>query len=603
MKRKIIFMLLLTMLGVLTACSRDKGQQEKNTYEESFTLEISETEPQTVWEKLLIQDFEEVQEGRHCLTVSSGGEVVYVSEEGWVCGSDTYIRRLEALCDSGIRQIILNENITVLGKDGRIYTEAEYHGADSYQGEWYNIGAVFLDYNENVDYTAVNSDSFPALDLMVLTDDGRVMGTDSASLSNCEAMELTMENNEKAVYLSGKYVLTQEGHVYRADYSDRSLKQLEGFENIVAIDSFDGECLALTNTGRVMLTHKDNFELAVEVFSWSNIVDVILGDGFCAGLKSDGTVVVYGNTVTEEQMGLSTADILGEWTDIKAIATDGYNYIAGLTRDNEIKLNYKREVPQFLRDISDEVYFEAFRVWDAYETNAISSYEGVDNPCELIIDGVLRKAVYSEDGIVIIQNERDCTLIYEGKELVVPVWLTLGAGYHNIIRQDYDEDGLEELVFYCNNKWEEWFYVIRLNTMEFININYSEETLEELFDYGINHVELNADGNAIVYFYIENSRGDRIEGNAVVYGGLAEAEYVIYPVAGMAQFASINVVNGGAWFYIGTKDASGEAAWITFNARIKYNPERGEFFPAAQNVRFDWMDSTLHLQSEYLEIE
>ncbi len=598
MKKIIVGICLMAV--ALSACSGNVQGQDDEAAKESFSKEQYYTEGENSQDQVLISDVDEILNKRCGLSVSVGGEVVYVSEDGKACGSDTYTKRLEQLCDGAIAQLILNENITVLGTDGRIYTEGEFAEMGSGKGVLYNIGGVALDNNRDTGYSFINGSCFPALDLLVLTTDGRVL---TADIKILEMVELILSEDEEVTYLDGNYALTKEGHVYKVNLADRCLERVEGFENIVMIDAYDKECVALTNTGEVSITHENELEFALEVFGWSNIVDIALGDGFCVGLKSDGTLEVYGNTHMEEALGITTEAVISGWTDVKAITTDGYNYIAGLTNNNEILINYKREIPEFLTDIADAVYYEHFRVWDGAE-DSVSSYETVgENVCELEINGELHKAIYSDSGIVVIENDKDYTLVYNGKSLSIPVEASLYGGYNRIITKDYNQDDIEEIVFYCDTKWGEWFYPVRLDTMEFIEVSYDEVVIDELFDYGIDRIEADDNGDVKVFFYIEDNKGNRFEGDVVIYGGNILSDYVMCLEETALRVDGATSLTGMGYFVVREAGAEGRMAQITFDVRIKYDMEKEKFAPVTQNVAFNWLDATLHLRTEYLEIE
>lgn len=185
------------------------------------------------------------------------------------------------------------------------------------------------------------------------------------------------------------------------------------------------------------------------------------------------------------------------------------------------------EIPEFLGAVSEEVYLDPdTSLWKNSEKEAaLGLYKGFEL-CELVIQGVRHKAVYNEDGIVIIENRgennavENYTVVYNGGQVTVPMGYPLGSDIRvSITLRDIEGDGRDEL-FIGNSGMEgesSYINVIRLDPVKTVPVEYSSKNVEDsLIGYGIEAVDYKETGEAEAVFYVEDASGNREYGTVVL---------------------------------------------------------------------------------------
>lgn len=276
------------------------------------------------------------------------------------------------------------------------------------------------------------------------------------------------------------------------------------------------------------------------------------------------------------------------------------------TASAEYPTTSMEEVPDFLAELSDEVYLNPFspaewQVWDE---------ELGFKLCSLYIDGEKHRALYREDGLVIIETvitaETDAgasgyrtyyeyRVKYGDREQCVS--MNEGLSALNIIFADMDDDGGDELLFYTWQRDVDGYgaclYIMCFPTLELVEIDYSEEFLNSVIvDYGISSVEIPEESTAAVTFYVCDNKGNRYEGVTGLSGspGVANSgisydwDYDmelfqstgIHPVYGSGGFT--RTIEGDSTFHIWVRHDGGYCyAYVGVNAVISYNALEDRF--------------------------
>lgn len=266
---------------------------------------------------------------------------------------------------------------------------------------------------------------------------------------------------------------------------------------------------------------------------------------------------------------------------------------------------------EFLFAISSEVYFDDFKLWEESEVKLTKKYTGfAGNVCEMVYNGELCKVVYSGSGVVIVDTEDDFKVIYNEKILSVPLkgW-ALGVGSYDIFLTDLENDGSDELcicMYYGDRDSVGWSYMMRLEPLEFIEVSYSESSINEIVNYGIDTIEVTADGNSKVFFYIANNLGERITGDILLEGVYDISELTMIPKVWNIVPVNKKTFKGSSEigiYPVGNTGISDRFSGITFNVSIKYDESKGEYYPESKEVRFNWTDSYGKAQIEGIRID
>lgn len=274
------------------------------------------------------------------LAVSADGDIVLI-EDGVAKGGQEYINRISTIYSDSVKEIILDEYITILGENGTPYSEFEvdWERVSSYMkvyGQKMMMAEAFFGLNENHSFIMMNGESFPSVDFMVLLDNGTVAGIgcdDKYDVVYDTIKMYSLESGERIVCLSGGYALTDTGSVWNVDREKGVMTRLEGWDDIIAIDGFEGECVGIREDGTVCYYGENRYGQADCISGWKGISDVELGRGFCIGLTKEGQVVA-----SFRDEGLNALRAVESWSNIRAIGTDGYYNIVGLRSDGGYNL-------------------------------------------------------------------------------------------------------------------------------------------------------------------------------------------------------------------------------------------------------------------------
>lgn len=270
---------------------------------------------------------------RDDFAVTLSGRVIYRGEDGNLGGDEELIRRVQALYSGEYRQYDLDSWCTVLGEDGQIYsefeaTDSEYTSISVEQMNFY--AKQIFDINETEKFRLINQE-FAWRGFLAVTEEGELIGFGKGEL---EPLHSLWEGGERIIYLSQHYFLTEAGNVYYVDLEVAPLirkSKLSG--RAVTIAAWEENCIAVLEDGTVEYIQNERTLGAQEgVDTWTDIIAVEMIRGYCVGLQRDGTLVVSGN----QELAKEAARALSEWTDVVAIASDGFYHVAGLRSNGEV---------------------------------------------------------------------------------------------------------------------------------------------------------------------------------------------------------------------------------------------------------------------------
>lgn len=227
------------------------------------------------------------------------------------------------------------EVLCVLG-DGRVL-KAAHEGNELF--DWTNIEKVVAADNIVVGLTTDGK--------VLLSPEGKeVYGVDTLPYENvvdvCICPEAINSDAEKRGCIIS---LTSDGTAYFVYADGSELYQ----DNVRSISSYDNKYAFAMNDGTV---HGQKYDEAGwgygEVLEWTNILQIVCGENFIAGLKEDGSVVVSGgclpyalrdsNYITNNDVGLGLSGIeieTDDWTGIVLISA-GRNHLVGIRNDGTV---------------------------------------------------------------------------------------------------------------------------------------------------------------------------------------------------------------------------------------------------------------------------
>lgn len=148
------------------------------------------------------------------LAVSADGDIVLI-KDGVPEGGQEYINRISTIYSGSVKEIILDDYITILGEDGRLYSEFEvdWERVPSYMkvyGQKMMMAEAFFSLNKNYSFIMMNGESFPSVGFMVLLDNGTIAGIgcdDKGDVVYDTVKMYSLESGERIVCLSGRYAL------------------------------------------------------------------------------------------------------------------------------------------------------------------------------------------------------------------------------------------------------------------------------------------------------------------------------------------------------------------------------------------------------------
>ena len=138
---------------------------------------------------------------------------------------------------------------------------------------------------------------------------------------------------ETSVYLSGSYILTEQGNVYYLDTVEPKLKCVYEGGDMATINvhpTNDGRCLGLRRNGTVVSLSVSDYDGSLEVGEWKHIVAIQQGFYYAVGLTNKGKALYVDDNKNKTE---AVNKELKKWTDIVDIAVSSSETIVGLKED------------------------------------------------------------------------------------------------------------------------------------------------------------------------------------------------------------------------------------------------------------------------------
>lgn len=238
----------------------------------------------------------------------SDTSVVYISKDGSVKGSgDNSNGQISSLNSSGAIKVAEGSTYTIILNSDKTVTSIAL--ASKYAEEISNL--------KNIVDIASGDNHVLAVDVR-----GKVYCIGDNSANQCD---IDSYNKIKKVFATskGSILLDEDGKVYYAgEFIGTS--QIKNLSNILDIDTSSDNMVILTSDNKVeYIASKKNF---LDVYKWTDVVDVACGNSFIAALNKDGTVSID----SDDELIVKEVE---SWSNIIAIAA-GDEYIIGFDGTN-----------------------------------------------------------------------------------------------------------------------------------------------------------------------------------------------------------------------------------------------------------------------------
>lgn len=228
----------------------------------------------------------------------------------------------------------VGETLCVLHTDGSLYYEGTLttENSDGSNGSAYNLymANLALALNKEEPFACINQ-NVEYYDFRALLPDGDIL---YQTIDEYAHYKMT---DETPIYLSGDYILTEQGNVYLLDIDNMndkttiSLTCMYDKEDIIAIDCCEtaSRCLALTKDGNV-ISFSDLAPLNTS--NWKDVIAVAQGFSYAVGLTDKGKVL-YADYDAENTKAVSKE--VASWKNVVQIAVY-YDTIVGLKEDGSL---------------------------------------------------------------------------------------------------------------------------------------------------------------------------------------------------------------------------------------------------------------------------
>lgn len=233
-------------------------------------------------------------------------------------------------------------------------------------------------------------------------------------------------------------------------------------------------------------------------------------------VDSQEKVSSVSDNFTDETIDKDTA---GESTQETTTAADKYT------------VTPVEELPDFLAKISDKVYLNSFSTAEWSEVARQKPQEQGFHICVIELEGVRHRAIYNDDGLVIMEKKiieetdenilgytvhYEYTVRYNGMEQILAMNESLSIFEFYVA--DINCDGVDEYVFYTPGGGPGGkptsLHILHSDTLERVEIEYSQEFFDTVVtEWGIAGTEI-TDDNAVVTVYLKDYNGAYYEGAA-----------------------------------------------------------------------------------------
>lgn len=261
--------------------------------------------------------------GERLVAIKEGNVYEFTADETW--------RNLEL--SEQVKQVFGGENLCFLNEDGSLYYEKDTQQIQEILDEELPLGSAYnlyivkkaLEVNEEEPFVCINQ-NVDYLGFRALLQNGEILYADGDDFAKYQ-----ME--ETPIYLSGSYILTEQGNVYYLDTVESKLKCVYESGDIAAINvhpTNDGRCLGLRRNGTVVSLTVSDYDGPLEVGDWKHIVAIQQGFCYAVGLTNKGNVLYIDDNKSKTE---AVNKELKKWTDIVDIVVSSSETIVGLKED------------------------------------------------------------------------------------------------------------------------------------------------------------------------------------------------------------------------------------------------------------------------------
>lgn len=259
-------------------------------------------------------------------------DVPYLIENGKVLKCQTDGRWVDGGFVDNAIQIFGGDALCVLDSNGKLHVDERIITGDIPLSTAYSMYMTnkALEINQNKSFTSINQ-NVGYFGFRALLEDGTILYQKQDNYA-----EYKMEKDIPK-YLSGNYILTEEGNVYYLktetldDNDVFEMKCVYAKGDLIAIDAAEtiDKCIGIRKNGKVILWSGTEIE---PVIDWKNIVRVEQGFNFAIGLTARGEVKYEGCDKNNTQIINDELSLLPKMKDIAIY----YDQIWGLTEDNRV---------------------------------------------------------------------------------------------------------------------------------------------------------------------------------------------------------------------------------------------------------------------------
>lgn len=289
----------------------------------------------SIW--LFVYDWQRSETSTTVLDLAIANEQVYVLFDGIVYRNQE--GAWEALeYNEKMKQIFSGDHFCALGESGRLYYENEESLSELLKKGNVSLGSVAITFRTEEALDINEEQKFVLINHNVGDRDFRAMLSDNSLIFHNGELYEKYRLDEKTTMLSGSYILSVSGDVYRLHLNENTwpftTEFLKVYEegDIMLIDATDAggdHGIGLTTKGKTVILSNG---IWYDGPDWNQLVKVVQGDHFVAGLTEDGKVLFKHYDVGK------TAEIqekISNWTDIVAIE-DYFQSLYGIDKNGNI---------------------------------------------------------------------------------------------------------------------------------------------------------------------------------------------------------------------------------------------------------------------------
>ncbi len=238
------------------------------------------------------------------------------------------------------KQVVTGEELCFLNEDGSIYYGQDIQQMEELLKESMPLTSAYslymtkkaLELNDEEPFVSINN-NLDYLSFRALLKNGEILYEDG---DNYERLQM----EETPIFLSGSYILTEQGNVYYLDTESKGnshvvipkLTSVYEGGDMVVINACptNGRCLGLRRNGTVISFLVSEYNKPLETGEWKHMVAIQQGFYFAVGLTDKGKVLYVDHDKNKTE---AINKELKKWINIVDIAVSPSETIVGLRED------------------------------------------------------------------------------------------------------------------------------------------------------------------------------------------------------------------------------------------------------------------------------